>query len=77
MHEQMISTEDAPHTFEYPGHFKILPAINNWSRSGARIKDGIPVAHDFVYASDTNSDWMDAATLRDWIKTNASTIEKF
>ncbi|MDH5452972.1 MAG: UDP-N-acetylglucosamine 4,6-dehydratase (inverting), partial [Paracoccaceae bacterium] len=23
MHEQMISTEDAPHTFEYPGHFKI------------------------------------------------------
>ncbi|MDH5529415.1 MAG: UDP-N-acetylglucosamine 4,6-dehydratase (inverting) [Paracoccaceae bacterium] len=77
MHEQMISTEDAPHTFEYPGHFKILPAINNWSRSGARIKDGIPVAHDFVYASDTNSDWMDVATLRDWIKTNASTIEKF
>jgi UDP-N-acetylglucosamine 4,6-dehydratase len=77
MHEQMISTEDAPHTFEYPGHFKILPAINNWSRSSARIKDGIPVAHDFVYASDTNSDWMDVATLRDWIKTNASTIEKF
>ena len=31
LHEQMIGTEDAPHTYEYEGYFKILPAINEWS----------------------------------------------
>ena len=43
LHEQMIGEEDAPHTYEYPEHFKILPAINNWSSSADRIKDGIKV----------------------------------
>ena len=40
MHEQMIGEEDAAHTFEYPEHFKILPAIHNWSTDAGRIKDG-------------------------------------
>ena len=29
MHEQMIGCEDAPFTFEYDEHFKILPSIHN------------------------------------------------
>ncbi len=37
LHEQMISPEDAPHTYEYADHFKILPAIHNWSVDPARI----------------------------------------
>ena len=28
LHEQMIGIEDAPYTYEYSDHFKILPAIN-------------------------------------------------
>ena len=40
LHEQMIGVEDAPHTFEYDEHFKILPAIHNWSKDPKRIKDG-------------------------------------
>ena len=40
LHEQMIGVEDAPHTFEYDKHFKILPAIHNWSKDPKRIKDG-------------------------------------
>ena len=34
----MIGIEDAPHTFEYEEHFKILPAIHNWSKDSNRIK---------------------------------------
>ena len=74
LHEQMIGLEDAAHTFEYPAHFKILPAINNWSSSPSRIKDGVRVAEDFIYTSDTNSDWMTGADLQDWIKANESKI---
>jgi UDP-N-acetylglucosamine 4,6-dehydratase/5-epimerase len=74
LHEQMISSEDAHHTFEYPEHFKILPAINNWSASPARIKDGVKVAEDFVYSSDNNPDWMSSAQLQSWIAENQHKI---
>ena len=74
LHEQMIGSEDAPHTFEYPEHFKILPAINNWSSDQARIKDGKPVAADFTYSSDNNPDWMTIDTLRNWIAANEAKI---
>lgn len=67
LHEQMIGIEDAPYTYEYDEHFKILPAINKWSEDPSRIKGGRKVAEDFVYTSDLNPDWMDGATLADWI----------
>lgn len=74
LHEQMIGSEDAPHTFEYPEHFKILPAINDWSSDAARIKDGRPVPVDFTYSSDNNQDWMTIQTLRGWITENEAKI---
>lgn len=74
LHEQMIGLEDAPYTYEYPEHFKILPAINNWDTCGERIKDGTRVAEDFIYSSDTNTDWMSEAELAEWIEINAHKI---
>ena len=70
LHEQMIGREDAPFTFEYDEHFKILPMINNWFNSKDRIKNGKKVALDFEYSSNSNNDWMSVDTLRKWIKTN-------
>jgi UDP-N-acetylglucosamine 4,6-dehydratase/5-epimerase len=67
MHEQMIGIEDAPFTYEYPNHFKILPAINNWSKDPLRINDGKLVAEDFEYTSDKNSEWMSISDLTHWI----------
>jgi len=46
LHEQMIGEEDSHYTYEYPDHFKILPAINNWDTCEKRIKDGTKVAKD-------------------------------
>jgi len=67
MHEQMIGMEDAPYTFEYKHHFKILPMINNWFNSKDRIKDGVSVPNGFVYSSDNNAEWMAVEELEDWI----------
>ncbi len=74
IHEQMIGSEDAPHTYEYPEHFKILPAIHNWSKDHTRIGQGKPVADDFVYTSDKNNDWMSVETLQGWINPNPAEL---
>lgn len=74
LHEQMISAEDALYTYEYPEHFKILPVIHEWSTDPNRIKDGKKVSSDFVYASDTNDDWMSVDALQEWIAENAQKI---
>jgi UDP-N-acetylglucosamine 4,6-dehydratase (inverting) len=70
IHEQMISTEDAPHTYEYDTHYKILPAIHGWSTDPARNKGGAKVADDFTYTSDKNSEWMPVERLQAWIRAN-------
>jgi UDP-N-acetylglucosamine 4,6-dehydratase len=76
LHEQMIGTEDAPHTYEYQGYYKVLPAIHNWSKDSKRIGDGQPVKSDFTYSSDNNSEWMSVETLSSWIAQNSKKIGK-
>ena len=76
LHEQMIGFEDAPYTYEYPNHYKILPSINDWNKDPERIGEGIKVDIDFTYCSDSNSDWMDIETLQSWIHDNLNNIGK-
>jgi UDP-N-acetylglucosamine 4,6-dehydratase len=76
LHEQMIGLEDAPHTYEYDGYYKILPAINNWSSDPERISDGKNVPSDFIYSSDNNTDWMSVASLKTWIEKNREKVGK-
>lgn len=74
LHEQMIGIEDAHYTYEYDEHFKILPAIHEWSSSPARIKEGRKVPEGFVYSSDNNSEWMSSDNLANWIAKNEGKI---
>ena len=76
LHEQMIGSEDALHTYEYAEHYKILPAIHNWSQDPERINGGQRVAPDFTYCSDNNTDWMSIDTLRVWIEQNRDHVGK-
>ena len=76
LHEQMIGVEDALYTYEYPEHFKILPAIHDWSNDPFRIKDGTRVPEGFIYASDNNKEWMDVDALKTWISANQAKIGK-
>jgi UDP-N-acetylglucosamine 4,6-dehydratase len=77
LHEQMISAEDAPHTYEYAEHYKVLPAIHNWSRDMKRISEGKLVHPNFSYSSDNNPEWMSAEMLTHWITQNREKIGKF
>ena len=76
LHEQMIGTEDAPHTYEYDTYYKVLPAIHNWSHDPARIERGTQVPPDFTYSSDNNSDWMSIASLQKWVEESRHHIGK-
>lgn len=74
LHEQMIGFEDAPHTYAYLDHYKILPMIHNWSADPSRIKDGSKVPENFTYSSDSNTEWMSVDALRFWIQANRSKV---
>jgi FlaA1/EpsC-like NDP-sugar epimerase len=74
IHEQMIGIEDAPHTYAYEDHFKILPMIHNWSADPVRIKNGVKVSENFIYTSDNNTEWMPVVELQEWIEANRSKI---
>jgi UDP-N-acetylglucosamine 4,6-dehydratase len=74
IHEQMIGLEDAPYTFAYPGHFKILPMIHDWASDPLRVKNGVRVKSNFVYNSENNKEWMAVDALQDWIALNKNKI---
>ncbi len=76
LHEQMIGAEDSYFTYEYPEHFKILPQINDWANDQKRIKDGVKVPEGFVYASDSNPEWMSNNDLQAWIDAHRDFIGK-
>jgi UDP-N-acetylglucosamine 4,6-dehydratase/5-epimerase len=68
LHEQMIGVEDAPFTYEYGDHFKIVPAINDWTDHHGQVKGSDLVASNFSYESNTNTDWMEPAALLQWVE---------
>ena len=76
LHEQMIGTEDALYTYEYPEYFKILPSINFWNNDPKRIGKGKKVDAKFLYNSKNNKEWMKISELRKWIKKNQDKIGK-
>jgi UDP-N-acetylglucosamine 4,6-dehydratase len=76
LHEQMIGPEDAPHTYEYDMHYKILPAIHKWSSDPERIGLGVRVPPGFTYSSDNNPHWMTVSELTNWIEKNYQKIGK-
>jgi UDP-N-acetylglucosamine 4,6-dehydratase (inverting) len=74
LHEQMVGVDDAPHTFEYPAYYKILPAIHEWSSDPARTNGGVRVPPGFSYRSDNNPEWMSVEALRVWVEQNRDQI---
>lgn len=74
LHEQMVGQEDSYHTYEYENYYKILPAIHGWSDDPNRIKSGVKVTPEFVYASNSNKEWMSVEVLREWVDANQSKL---
>ncbi|MGF1679130.1 MAG: UDP-N-acetylglucosamine 4,6-dehydratase (inverting) [Candidatus Methylacidiphilales bacterium] len=74
IHEQMIGSEDAPHTYAYEDYYKILPAIHNASKDPNRINGGEKVPDDFTYSSGSNTEWMSVEQLQEWIASKGGKI---
>ncbi len=77
LHEQMIGVEDSYHTYEYQEHFKILPSLHGWDSDPERIKNGRKVVEGFIYASDSNSEWMSVDDLKSWVNKNKDKLGMF
>lgn len=74
IHEQMIAAEEAERTLEFNDHFRILPfgtPIENYSADGCLGG----VEKDFVYASNTNKEWLNFSDIEHWLKSNPEEME--
>lgn len=59
LHEIMITADDARSTIELEDRYVIEPAFAYWKRAPYTEDGAKPVSEDFVYASDSNADWLD------------------
>ena len=63
LHEVMITSEDAPFTYEYNDHFIIYPNLNWWEKINV-IPGGRKVNDSLEYSSGNNSVWLDVDDIR-------------
>lgn len=62
LHEVLISEDEARHTLELDDMFVVQPVHPWWG--GDNWKKGSPLADDFRYSSDNNSQWLKIDDLR-------------
>lgn len=67
LHEQLISSDESSHTYEFKDYFKILSPLNSWDSCSKRIKGGKKVNEGFVYTSDKNGLWLRNEDLKSWL----------
>ena len=64
LHEVLITEDDARTTVELEDRYIIKPAFAFWSHEHYEAVGAKPVEDGFRYASDTNTEWLDAGGLR-------------
>lgn len=62
LHEVMIPEELSLSTVELHDRYIILPSFSDW-KEPEPLPDSQPVAEGFCYASNLNTEWLDAASL--------------
>jgi UDP-N-acetylglucosamine 4,6-dehydratase len=66
LHELLITRDDARHTLEFKDFYVIQPGIHMWDYVESTAYDGEvgqPVAADFEFASDSNTQWLGSDQL--------------
>jgi len=65
LHEIMVPGDEALNTLEYDKYYIIHPAFQTWAAENTTYEgsEGRPVAENFEYASNSNTDWIDAEKL--------------
>jgi UDP-N-acetylglucosamine 4,6-dehydratase len=62
LHEILLTSDEARHAVDTNDMFVVLPETVTWSDVGPSVR-GVPVEDRFVYASDTNDQWLGAEGL--------------
>ncbi len=68
LHETMVTQDDGRLTLELDDRYVIEPALAFWSNSHLVDRKAKPVSEGFEYSSNLNTEWLDAASLRDMVK---------
>ncbi len=72
LNELMISADDTRHTIEFQDHYVILPELARdepiYGETPVCRIEGKPVPAGFVYASHTNTEWLNVEELRHFIQ---------
>ncbi len=66
LHETLITEDEAPYTWEFPGYYVIQPLFRWWG--DGKEKKGKKVSEKFCYRSDTNTQWLKKKDLLDYLK---------
>lgn len=69
MHETMVPVDDGRNTIELDDRYIIEPAFAFWAINRAFYKNAKSVPEGFVYASDTNTEWLDENGLNQLLGT--------
>lgn len=67
LHEVLITEDDARSTYEMDDRFAIAPGLAEWSAEPLAAYGARRVRTGFRYASDTNDEWIDNASMRSMI----------
>jgi UDP-N-acetylglucosamine 4,6-dehydratase len=70
IHEVLVTSDDGRNTFDLGDRLVIGPSFLDWPEDVIRSNGGVPVETGFSYTSDTNSEWLDKATLKEWLARN-------
>jgi UDP-N-acetylglucosamine 4,6-dehydratase len=73
LHEALLTPEEARHTVDAGACYIVEPEHPFWG--DGRIPDATPVAEDFLYTSDRNTEWLDVAALRELLTPTSGTVE--
>jgi UDP-N-acetylglucosamine 4,6-dehydratase len=70
LHEVLITAEEARSAVELKDRYIIRPTLQFWTDLDGEDDgpQGVPVAEDFVFSSDRNSDWLDADQLEQMLQ---------
>jgi len=63
LHEIMITQDDARDTIEYDDRYTILPSFKFWEQQDVIPENAKPVAEQFAYTSDANTEWLSKEAL--------------
>lgn len=70
IHEQLISLDEAPYTYEFKDYYKILSPLINDSILKKQKYKGIKVHNEFTYSSDSNKYFWKSKDLRSFLIKN-------